>query len=114
MAYTSHGHIIPGLIHLGGDTFEGKVHRCGGPDNCSVCAFETITAQQEAVASGASINAIRAELGFPPFHLKKETYDDETMVKVFGALLETGMPGDEVMSCIRAMQNAGILFRERK
>jgi hypothetical protein len=94
--------------------FDGQVHRCGGPDNCAVCAFETITAQQAAIANGTSINTIRESLGFPPLPVPQETYDEETMVKVFGALTDLGMPGDEVMNCIKALQNAGILFRERK
>lgn len=42
----------------------------------------------------------------------EETYDEDTMFKVRDALL-TVMPRTQVYGAITAMQNAGILFRER-
>lgn len=47
MAYTSHGHVIPGLIHIPGARFDGQVKRCGGPGMCSVCSIEAIQAQKD-------------------------------------------------------------------
>ena len=41
-----------------------------------------------------------------------ETHTEETMHKVYKALLETGMNGDEAREAIQQMQNSGILFRE--
>lgn len=43
-----------------------------------------------------------------------EHHDSNTLGKVFDALRETGLKETTVMNCITAMQNAGILFRERR
>lgn len=41
-------------------------------------------------------------------------HDDGTMMKVFGALVEAGMTGDQAQDAIMKMQNAGIYFREAR
>jgi len=40
MAYTSHGHHIPGSGDLGGPRASGLVPRCGGPSLCKQCGVE--------------------------------------------------------------------------
>jgi hypothetical protein len=108
MAYTSHGHVIPGLAHMPGAEFDGQVARCGGPGMCEVCSIEAIQAQQEAHLFTTNQIVISSAI------YSEVTHNEETMIKVFGALLGTGMQGDEVLNCVMAMQNAGILFREVK
>lgn len=43
-----------------------------------------------------------------------EFYNEGTLLKVFTALRKTPMTEKAVMDAIAAMQNAGILFRERR
>jgi hypothetical protein len=107
--YTSHGHKIK-YVPDNGVPFEGRVHRCGGPGNCSVCTFEAYTAvvQQPDVVAPESAYSVTADA--------TEYHDDETLHKVFNALVngpDFWLTGDEARSCITMMQNAGILFRER-
>lgn len=40
-------------------------------------------------------------------------HDEQTLFTVFRALMSTGLKEDSAMQLITAMQNAGILFRER-
>lgn len=40
-------------------------------------------------------------------------HDDQTMAKVYHALIETGLTEQLALSAINSMQNAGIYFRER-
>lgn len=40
-------------------------------------------------------------------------FDEDTLRKVYDALDATSMPNVEIENAINAMQNAGILFRER-
>lgn len=42
-----------------------------------------------------------------------EYYDDETLSKVYDALLWSGLTGKQAEDAVNEMQNAGILFRER-
>lgn len=42
-----------------------------------------------------------------------EYYNQDTLPKVFGALIDGGMNGAEARETISLMQSAGILFRER-
>lgn len=42
-----------------------------------------------------------------------EGHDDQTMLKVYEALLRAGLESEQAVSAITEMQNAGILFRER-
>ena len=41
------------------------------------------------------------------------TYDENTLVKVYKALLENGIVGVQALGIVSSMQNHGILFRER-
>lgn len=41
------------------------------------------------------------------------TYDEETLRKVYEALLENGIFGQKATDIVSAIQNKGILFRER-
>jgi hypothetical protein len=41
-----------------------------------------------------------------------EWHDDQTMRKVYNALIRSGLDHDAAMNAINEMQNAGILFRE--
>lgn len=43
-----------------------------------------------------------------------EYHDEETLPKVFGVLLGCGANGDEAREMLNSLQNAGILFRERR
>ena len=40
-------------------------------------------------------------------------YDEETLAKVYDALAEAGVVGVQATDAVNAMQNKGILFRER-
>lgn len=40
-------------------------------------------------------------------------HDDQTMTKVYQALIDTGLIEQQAMDAINSMQNAGIYFRER-
>ena len=42
----------------------------------------------------------------------QEYHDEETMHKVYGALVENGMNGEEAQEALLVMGNRGILFRE--
>jgi len=44
----------------------------------------------------------------------EEYHDDETIHKVYDALKLSGLTGERVRDAVSMMQNAGILFRERK
>lgn len=43
-----------------------------------------------------------------------EFFDEDTLRKVYEALLENGIYGQQALDIINTMQNKGILFRERK
>ncbi len=45
---------------------------------------------------------------------EKTHYDDETLSKVSAALRESGLSYPDIDGAINAMQNYGILFRERE
>lgn len=40
-------------------------------------------------------------------------FDEQTLFKVFRALIESGLTEKQALSAINQMQNVGILFRER-
>jgi hypothetical protein len=42
-----------------------------------------------------------------------EWYDEYTLLKVVHAMREAGIPDQQAEAAINAMQNVGILFRER-
>ena len=93
MAYTTHGHHIPGTILEGPEP--SLRARCGGPGLCKVCS--------EQAASYSKLNTV------------DETYHDEnTLDKVWAGLSDAGIPPQQRLDAISAMQNNGILFRERK
>ena len=46
-------------------------------------------------------------------YLGAESYSDETLIKVADGLKEAGLSPEKVTDAISAMQNRGILFRER-
>jgi hypothetical protein len=41
-------------------------------------------------------------------------HDENTMRKVFMALIKSGLTSDEANDAVMFMQNAGILFREKR
>jgi hypothetical protein len=41
-----------------------------------------------------------------------EYHDEDTLHKVYGAMVRNGVNGDEAQEIINSMQNAGLLFRE--
>ena len=41
-----------------------------------------------------------------------EYHDDQTMTKVYAALMGEGLTEQEAIDAVSAMQNVGILFRE--
>jgi hypothetical protein len=84
--YTSHGHHIKGTIL--GDETPPQVARCGGPGLCRQCSTEAQIAQIE-------------------------THDEDTILRVKLALVSSGLSQHQAFDAISAMQNAGILFRER-
>lgn len=43
-----------------------------------------------------------------------EYHDEDTLKKVYEALLEEGIYGSKALDVVSAIQNNGILFRERK
>lgn len=92
MAWTYHGHQIPNSP-VESQT-PNRVARCGGIRMCRSCMqdvanWET-TKRKELVAT------------------------EQTMVKVFGSLKKLGLSDEMALNAINAMQNEGILFRERE
>lgn len=59
-------------------------------------------------------NALQAhfDAGWTEFD-PEPTYDDETLTKVYDALQSSGLTQTEAQDAVSALQNAGILFRER-
>lgn len=62
MAYTSHGHHIPGIIQLGLADRPASVARCGGVIRCKTCMAEadartdsTVMVRKDHMANGAPI-----------------------------------------------------------
>jgi hypothetical protein len=49
-----------------------------------------------------------------PDDVEDETFDEGTILRVFQALRGCGLTEKLAATAINAMQNAGILFRERK
>jgi hypothetical protein len=89
MAYTSHGHHIPGTTI--DDEIEKLVKaRCGGPGLCVICSREV--AKRETTS--------------------REYVTEKTLFKVIDALTKAGLDLPQVERAIGEMQNAGILFRE--
>lgn len=60
----------------------------------------------------ASMWAHKAIASKAPLGELPEVHDDETMHKVYKALLDVEIPSEKASEVIREMQNAGILFRE--
>ena len=93
MAFTTHGHHIPGTTDEG--PWPSLRARCGGPGLCEVCSKQA--------APYSKLNTV------------DETYHDEnTLDKVWAGLSDAGIPPQQRLDAISAMQNYGILFRERK
>lgn len=88
--YTSHGHQVSGTVPESMPNAL-SVARCGGPGLCPECSKQ----------------AVRLLKGFPA-----ETHDHDTLDKVNAALIRA-VGKNLAQDCIREMQNAGILFRER-
>ena len=95
MAFTSHGHRILGTTDTG--PFEGSVARCGGPGLCAPCSMEATTARRSQWSG-------EDETGY---------HTEETLFRVFEALLKADLTREKALDAIREMQNHGILFRER-
>lgn len=99
MAFTRHGHHIPGTIR---DKYEPPRARCGGPSVCSDCALD--------VSSKLTIEAER------PIRTQLQELTDTqgTIFKVYDALKAAGLAQQQALDAINLMQNAGIYFREAK
>lgn len=103
MAYTSHGHHIPGTVMNGERPLQ--VARCGGPPLCTDCAKETanyISAHQKEMWETLKMTNDKGN----------ETHDEKTLLKVLNSLLDAGVKYEQAINAIRIMQNNGILFRE--
>lgn len=75
-----------------------------------------ITAKDSAVRAGIRHNTGRAGSVPRPqtvVNPPKLSYDEETLHKVYQALRGRGLSETTVDDCVNAMQNEGILFRER-
>lgn len=86
MVYTTHGHHIRGTVLEEGP--HPKVYRCGGPGFCTLCSNEAMIA-------------------------RVETHDQDTLLRVQQALISSGLTQYQAFDAISAMQNDGIIFRER-
>lgn len=102
MAWTSHGHQIPGTTVS--PNRPDKVMRCGGPGRCSVCSFEVANGLDPVPSAGLAM----ANLGF-----RLEQHSESTLPKVLRALIASGLTEEQAINAIREMQNDGILFREK-
>lgn len=87
--YTSHGHHITGTPKE--ETPPEHVVRCGGPIICQECSRQASRATRE----------------------QRETHTEDTLNKVYEALSENGIVGQQAIDAVSTMQNKGILFRER-
>ena len=90
MAYTTHGHYIPGSEHT---RRPSNAEDCTGLRGCPKCQREASDYK-------------------PPGG--KEFYDEQTLTKVFMALRKSGLTPIEASVALTEMQNAGVLFRERR
>ncbi len=98
MAFTSHGHHIHGTdLEVLSPTY--PVARCGGPGLCPKCSEE-------------SAPYLKAAAHVQTRFIVGETHSDETLDKVYDALIKA-VGKNLAQDCVREMQNAGILFRER-
>ena len=103
MTYTKHGHYIMGSPIIPGDEPE-LVTPCGGPKVCKDC-------ENEAEVAGRAMRALRYLQGK---ETGEEYHDDQTLVKVYRALVASGASDTQAVEAISEMQNEGILFRERR
>lgn len=102
MAFTKHGHHIPGTIR---DEYNpNSVARCGGTYMCNQC-------QKDAAAFFTGEVVTPRPIGI---QLQELSATQETMYKVYDALKEAGLTQQQAFDAINQMQNAGIYFREAK
>lgn len=96
MAFTRHGHQIPGTTaEPRPDDYQ--IARCGGVHLCPGCMVDMARAEAEASSWHEDITA----------------YNEGTLFKVRDALYRAGLTKVECTEAIQQMQNAGILFREK-
>jgi hypothetical protein len=104
VTYTTHGHYIMGTPIIPGDEPE-KTKNCGGPIVCEECSNEATIAMR-------ALRALRYLQGKEDDG--EDYYDEETLVKVYRALVNSGASDRQAVEAISEMQNEGILFRERR
>ena len=90
MAYTSHGHQIPGTPVEDNGALRERA-RCGGPGFCDVCS-----------------NEIAAYIG------KIEPLDDKTLSRVIMAMIRAGVDAIQMTVAITEMQKAGVSIKLKK
>lgn len=59
------------------------------------------------------LNLLFNEVKLKPF-VEETTYNEDTLLKVYATLTKYGMTNERAIDAVAAMQNDGILFRERK
>lgn len=96
MAYTSHGHLIPGTEDCN-ETQPPKA-RCGGITQCRQCANEAFDVKS---------------LLYKNYVVDVSKHNEATLGKVRAGLAKARIPKDKIDDAIREMQNYGIIFRER-
>lgn len=104
MAYTTHGHYVPGT-NLD-DRQPESVARCGGPAICTKCSVEAMGMIRQAFDE-------ETELG-KSGSMELEYFDENTLLKVYAALGNAGLNYRQCMDSVNAMLNEGILFREHR
>jgi len=96
-AYTSHGWEIPGSVE--NHPMPVKSGQCRGPKHCPDCAKEA-----------AEWNIPESSVGWT---YDQTRHNDDTLTKVDGVLRRCGLESMASLWAIIALQNEGILFRER-
>lgn len=112
MAFTAHGHHIPGTEFAALWVAPETVINCGGPAHCADCAdgvskwWDPTPADRThpPISGGRSVREQLQEL----------TYSEGTLFKVYEALKEAGLTQQQAIDAINKMQNFGIYFREAK
>lgn len=94
MAWTSHGHQIPGTEEL----TIGRPPKvpCGNAPICVNCMLEVAKADK-----------------MQKWHEEVNCYNEGTRYKVYEALWKAGLTRSECNNAIEYMERAGILFREK-
>lgn len=85
--------------------------------NCTVSdvdAWDSVWNQFSAMASRLGGQSIATDINVSSEQIPDETdFDEQTLFKVSCGLREAGLTETQVVDAISAMQNNGVLFRER-